>query len=163
MGMSTDAILAYGYDLGGEDEWKVREVDEYGGLLPGIADWVPDPEVEDDYDLIGVAERHLLNAAGFTETYEDGRDGYFSRESAAKDALGVQFEAYWSDDCPMYLLAAKVVTVARGSVEDAGAILAAADDRTRQEWDAKLASAVAALGLTPVQDKPKWLLVSYWG
>jgi len=35
MGISTDAILAYGYNLGGGDEeWDVREVDEYGGLIP---------------------------------------------------------------------------------------------------------------------------------
>ena len=37
MGQRTDAILAYGYDLGGSDEWKVRETDEWGGLIPGTA------------------------------------------------------------------------------------------------------------------------------
>jgi hypothetical protein len=163
MGVSTDAILAYGYDLGGGDEWQVRELDEYGGLIPGTGGWVPDPEVEEDYDLTGLAERHLLDASGFTETYEDGREGYFGRENEAREALGVEFETYCSDECPMYLLAAKVHTVAWGYVGDAGAFIAAADDATRQEWDAKLASAVAALGLTPLQEKPKWLLVSYRG
>ena len=163
MGVSTDAILAYGYDLGGGDEWQVRELDEYGGLIPGTGGWVPDPEAEEGYDLIGLAERHLLDASGFTETYEDGREGYFGRELAAKEALGVEFETYCSDEYPMYVLAAKVHTVARGYVGDVEAFLAAADDATRQEWDAKLASAVAALGVTPVQDKPKWLLVSWWG
>jgi hypothetical protein len=29
--------------------------------------------------------------------------------------------------------------------------------------DAKLASALRILGWTPVQDKPAWLLCSYWG
>ena len=103
MGVSTDAILAYGYDLGGGDEWQVRELDEYGGLIPDTGGRVPDPEVEDDYDLIGLAERHLLDASGFTETYEDGREGYFGRERAAKEALGVEFETYCSDSSPMYL------------------------------------------------------------
>jgi hypothetical protein len=163
MGVSTDAILAYGYDLGGEDEWKVLETDEYGGLLPGTGGWVPDPETEEGYDLIGLAERHLLDASGFTETYEDGRDGYFGREGEAKAALGVEFETYCSGDYPMYLLAAKVLTVARGYVEDAGALIAAADEAARQEWDAKLASALRALGLTPAQERPAWLLCSYWG
>jgi len=163
MGVSTDAILAYGYDLGGGDEWKVREVDEYGGLLPGPAGWVPDPETEEDYDLIELAERRLLDVSGFTETYEDGRDGYFGREREAKEALGVEFETYCSDEYPMFVLAAKVHTVRRGYVADVGEFIAAADEATRQEWDAKLASAVAALGVTPVQEKPKWLLVSYWG
>ena len=63
----------------------------------------------------------------------------------------------------MYILAAKVHTVGRGDVGDVGGYLAAADDATRQEWDAKLAGAIATLGVTPVQEKPKWLLVSYWG
>ena len=163
MGVSTDAILAYGYDLGGEDEWKVREVDEYGGLIPGTADWVPDPEVEEDYDLIGLAERTLLDASGFTATYAAGREGYFGREREAKEALGVEFEYYCSDESSMYLLAAKTLRVARGYVEDAGAFIAAADASTLAEWDAKLASAIQALGLTPTQEKPKWLLVSWWG
>jgi hypothetical protein len=162
MGVSTDAILAYGYDLGGGDEWQVRELDEYGGLIPDTGGWVPDPETEDDYDLIELAERHLLNASGFTETYEDGRKDYFARERAAKESLGVEFETYCSDESPMYLLAAKVLTVARGYVEDAAAFILAAE-QARPEMDAKLRAAVEALGVTPVQDEPKWLLVSYWG
>ena len=31
MGSSASGILLYGYDLGGgEDDWKIEEVDEYG-------------------------------------------------------------------------------------------------------------------------------------
>ena len=162
MGVSTAAILAYGYDFGGEEEWLVREVDEYGGLIPDTGGWVPDPETEEDFDVIGLAERQLLSASGFTETYEDGRKGYFARESAAKAALGVEFVSYCSDESPMHILAAKVHTVARGYVGDAAALIEA-DAATRQEWDAKLTDALRALGWTPVQDKPKWLLASYWG
>lgn len=162
MGVSTDAILAYGYDLGGEEEFKVREVDEYGGLLPGTGDWAPDPEAEEDYDLIEMAERHLLEASGFTETYEDGRDGYFGRESAAKEALGVEFAAYCSDESTMYVLAAKVLTANRGYVQDAGVFILAAE-AARPEMDRKLRAALEVLGITPVQEKPAWLLCSYWG
>ena len=162
MGVSTNGILAYGYDLGGGDEWQVRELDEYGDLIPGTGGWVPDPEIEDGYDLIGLAERHLLDASGFTETYEDGQDGYFGRERAAKEALGVGFETYCSDESPMYLLAAKVLTVARGYIQDAAAFILAAEE-ARPEMDAKLRAALEALGVTPVQEEPKWLLCSYWG
>jgi hypothetical protein len=162
MGTSTDAILAYGYDLGGGDEWQVRELDEYGSLIPNTGGWVPDPETEDDYDLIGLAERHLLNASGFTETYEDGRDGYLGRERAAKEALGVAFEAYCSGEYPMHVLAAKVLTAYRGDVQDAAAFILAAEE-TRPEMDAKLRAALEVLGVTPVQEKPAWLLCSYWG
>lgn len=162
MGVSTNGILAYGYDLGGEDEWKVREADEYGGLIPHTGGWAPDPETEEGYDLIGLAERHLLAASGFTETYEDGREGYFGRENAAKEALGVEFEAYCSDDYTMYVLAAKVLTAHRGDVQDAAAFILAAEE-ARPEMDAKLRVALEALGITPVQEKPAWLLCSYWG
>jgi hypothetical protein len=162
MGVSTDAILAYGYDLGGEDEWKVREVDDYGGLLVGTGGWVPDPETEEGYDFIGLAERQLLASAGFTEIYEDGRDGYFGREREAKEALGVEFEAYCSDEYPMHVLAAKVLTAHRGDVQDAAAFILAAEE-ARPEMDAKLRAALEALGVTPVQEEPRWLLCSYWG
>lgn len=163
MGVRTDGILAYGYDLGGEDEWKVREADEYGGLIPGTGGWVPDPEAEEDCDLISLAERQMLDASGFTETYEDGREGYFGREREAKEALGVEFEAYCSDEYSQYLLAAKVLTAGRGDVKDVSALMAGADEATLREWDGKLRRALEVLGLTPVQDKPKWLLCSYWG
>jgi len=163
VGQRTDGLLVYGYDLGCEEDWKVRERGEYGEPVPGTGGWVPDPEAEEGYDLIEQAMSHLLAASGFTETYEDGRDGYFGREDAAKAALGVEFETYCSGEYPMYVLAACVVTAGRGDVVDAGAAIAAADDATRQEWDAKLAAALQVLGLTPVQDKPRWLLCSYWG
>jgi hypothetical protein len=156
MGVSTDAILAYGYDLGGEEEWKVREATRYGELSPG---WL---DASDDEDFAGQAECRLLEASGFTET--DWRaEGYYARKSEATKTLGTEIEAYCSDEAPMYLLAAKVHTVARGYVKDAGALIAAADAATLREWDAKLASALAALGLTPVQEKPAWLLCSWWG
>lgn len=161
MGVSTDGILAYGFDLGGEEGeggWKVREAGKYGDLeLP----WA-DPE-SGDWDGFGdAAVRRLLTAAGFTETYEDGRDGYFTRKSAAERGLGVEIESYCSGDFPMYLLAAQVITVNRGSVIDVGPVMAAADETVRQEWDASLARAISALGLTPLQEKPAWLLASYW-
>jgi hypothetical protein len=159
MGQSTNGILAYGYDLGGEEGgWKVREAGEYGELtLP----WLPDPEAEEDYDLEELLERRLLDASGFTETYEDGREGYFGRESAAKAALGVELESYCMGDYPMYVLATKVLTAYRGDCD----VIDMAE-LSRPEilagWDTKLSAALAALGMTPVQEKPAWLLCSYW-
>lgn len=159
MGVSTDAILAYGYDLGGdEDGWKVREAGEYGELE---LDWLG--EEDEDYEGFGeAAMARIRAAAGFTET-DWQAEGYYDRKHAAEKLAGVEIETYCSDEAPMYLLAAKVHTVARGSIKDAAALMAGADDATRQEWDAKLAAAVTALGMTPVQEKPAWLLCSYWG
>jgi hypothetical protein len=158
MSTSTDAILAYGYDLGGDDEWKIHEAGEYGEL-PTL-DWY-DPETDED-GFEEMAERRLLaEVAGFAET--DWRaEGYHNRKREARARLGVEFDTYCSDECPMYLLAAHVTTVHRGGIQ----VMDPADLARRpveQGWDAKLAAALAALGLTPVQDQPRWLLCSYWG
>jgi hypothetical protein len=159
MGQSTNGMLVYGYDLGGEEEWKIREAGEYGEL-PEL-DWF-NPHNEDGDGFQEAAERRLLaQLADFTET--DWRvDGYFEREREAKARLGVEFDTYCSGDYPMYLLAAKVITVYRGSVEEIDMTeLAIAPEMNG--WDEKLHAAVQVLGVTPTQGKPKWLLCSYWG
>lgn len=156
MGQSTNAMLVYGYDLGSDEEWHVQEAaGEYGELR---LDWFNE-DGEDDF--ITAAEKHLLQAAGFTET--DWRaDGYFDREREAKEGLGVEFESYCSGDYPIYTLAAHVITVHRGDCE-----LLNLDELARMPgengWDGKLAAALRTLGLTPKQPSPAWLLVSYWG
>lgn len=157
MGTSTNALLVYGYNLGGgEIEWLVQEADEYGGL---DTDWWGE---DDDRDFGTAAMRRLLEASGFTETYEDGREGYFTREREAEKAVGVKLESYCSGDYPIYTLAAHVTTVHRGECE-----LLNLDELARapgeNDWDRKLAAALRALGLTPKQAEPGWLLCSYWG
>ncbi len=156
MGQSTNAVLAYGYDLGGdESEWKIEEAGEYGA-------WEPDWHHDEETDLISAAEQRLLESVGFAETYEDGADGYFRREREAQERLGVKFESYCSGDYPMWVLAAHKITVYRGDSEVIDpAELAALPERNG--WDAKLQAAVKTLGITPKQAKPAWLLVSYWG
>jgi hypothetical protein len=158
MGQATDAILAYGYDLG-EGFSNIRGLGRYGELPP-LTWWDP----EHDEDLAETAKRHLLKEiAGFTEVWEDGREGYFTREREAEARLGVVLKTYCcSDSCPMYLLAAYVTTVNRGDVEAVDPL----DLAQRPEangWDQNLQVALTALGITPTQDQPRWLLCSYWG
>ena len=159
MGTSTDAILAYGYDLSGEP-WKIRETDEYGGIDADKLAWYDEDNEEADFD--GQAEHRLLVAAGFTEVYEDGRPGYFAREEEARARLGVAFETYCKDDYPLYILAAKVITVSRGDsqVLDLPALMG---EPAEHGWDDKLRAACQVLGITPTQASPGWVLVSYWG
>lgn len=162
MGTSTDGILAYGYDLGGsEGEWKVRETGEYGALNVG---WLPEEDDEDDegdHDIVTLMEKRLLVASGFAETDWEA-EGYFARERAAEESIGVKVESYCSGDYPMYVLAAKVITASRGDCEpiDMGALAA---PELLAGWDAKLSAALGVLGITPEQEKPSWLLCSYWG
>lgn len=154
MGVSTDGILAYGYNLGGDDSgWEVAQADEYGGLT---LDWL-----DEDDDFAAEAEKRLLAAAGFTET-DWQVDGYFAREKAAKEGLGVKFESYCSGDYPLYVLAAKVITVSRGYVEHID-MTELVEAPNVHGWDDKLRGALEILGLTPKQESPRWLLCSYWG
>ncbi len=74
----------------------------------------------------------------------------------------MEFESYCSGDYPMYVLAAKVITVRRGysKLIDLDRLK---NDPAQHGWDEKLAAAVQTLGVTPKQEKPGWVLVSYWG
>ncbi|GGK61795.1 hypothetical protein Sme01_03660 [Sphaerisporangium melleum] len=161
MGSSLSAKFVYGFDLGGgEDEWKIRETDEYGGIDAGNAStlaWYDDSE-----DFVGEAEKRLLAVvSGFTETWDDNAgDGFYKREEAAKARLGVEFEWYGLSDSSSVLLAAHVVDVGWSGPVDLEALHAHPD---RLRWDAALATAVHALGITPTQGDLAWILCSYYG
>lgn len=151
MSTSTNGILAYGYDLaGGDAEWKVREVGEYGELELGWLD-------EEDDDFWTVAEKRLLAAAGFTET-DYTVDGYWDREREAEARSGVEIESYCSGDYSMLMLAARgsIMTAHRGDCKPV-------DFTVAPDWDDKLRAALEVLGLTPTQERAQWLLCSYRG
>jgi hypothetical protein len=155
MGQSTNGILLYGYNLaGGDSEWQVREVGEYGELQ---LDWYDNTSDEAD-DFETQAEKRLLASVGFTEKWAPGVEGYWDREREAKARLGVEFESYCSGEYPMYALAAKgsVQTAHRGDCDPV-------DFTVQPDWDDKLRAALEVLGMTPTQDKAKWLLCSWWG
>jgi hypothetical protein len=153
MGVSSDGILVFGYNLGGDEGgWQIEEADEYGEFE---LEWV-----DEDGDFSEGAEAKLLAVAGFTET--DWKvPGYFDRKREAQARVAVALESYCSGDYPMWLLAAHKV-VARGDVKvvDFAALEAL---RAGQDWEGKLRAALAVLGITPKQDSPKWLLASYMG
>lgn len=160
MGMHASAILAYGYNLGGEEEWALHDLGKYGAL-PAL-DWYNPDEDDDGEGFAGAAERRLLaEIAGFTEEYdpEDGA-GYFDRARAARNRLGVKLDTYCSGDYPQLLLATKTITVYQGSVQTLDPAELAA---TPPEWDTRLRAALDTLGLNPTQDAAQWLLCSYMG
>jgi hypothetical protein len=161
MGQSTNAMLVYGYHLGGGDSgWELEDLGEYGEL-PAL-DWY-DPEAEDGDDFQSAAERRLLTEiVGFTETWSPGSEGYFDRARAAKARLGVEFDTHCSGRFPMYLFIAKGITAYRGDVEPIDFAELTAEVQ-QKDADAKLRAALTTLGLKPKQQSPGWLLCSYWG
>lgn len=159
MGVSTNGVLAYGYDLGGgEAEWKIQGLGDYEEWKP---DWFERGEDDGDDDVVTAAEQHLLRASGFTET-DWSVDGYFERKRAAEAALGVEFETYCSGEYPIWALVAHSITCRRGDAQqiDFAALEA---QRVEEGWDAQLQHALTVLGITPEQAKPSWLLLSYMG
>jgi hypothetical protein len=163
MGSSPSAFLAYGYDLGGSDEWKIHETDEYGGIDASNVSTLAWYDTDAIDGFIEQAKRHLLTAiAGFTEEWGDNQDGlYFDRKKAADAQVGVTFERYSYLEYPMFVLAAKVIDVGDDEAKpvDLAELVSHPD---RPKWDAALFDAVKTLGITPKQEKPSWLLCAYY-
>ena len=143
MGISTDAILAYGYDLG---EWESMDYPE----------WFD--EDDEDAAFSEQAMKHLLKEAGFTET--DWKvEGYWNRKNEAEKNLGIEITYYCSYDYPMYILSAKEFRAYRGDAVK----IDYADLTIDSEWNEKLRWALDKLGVPASDDEPSWFLVSMWG
>jgi hypothetical protein len=148
MGVSTNAMLMYGYDLGGGDgPWKLHNIEEY--------DDFERPWINEDDGIFESAKKTLLAAAGFTET-DYNVDGYFDRKRAAEAQVGVHFEGYCSDAYTAYVISARTITASRGDC-------LLVDFTIDPAWNEKLAHALKVLDLKPTQAEPRWLLASYWG
>ncbi|ATY17139.1 hypothetical protein CU254_41930 (plasmid) [Amycolatopsis sp. AA4] len=160
MGDTASATLAYGYDLGGgEDGWKVEQAEDYE--QPKVPWYDPETEDEDeDEDIIEAAERRLLaTLGGFTET-DRHADGYRDRKKAAEKSLGVEFVMHGDRYSTCYALATTTIDVQAGDATPVNpAELSDPADLTRR--DRRLADALGALGLTPLEDRPRWLLLAY--
>lgn len=150
MSQSTNAMLMYGYDLDAADGWKIVEAGEWGELT---APWYDE---DSELDSIEQATKVLYDA--IPDAPETDSD--WDRQEAVKEHYSVWFEGHCSDSYTMYALVAFEDTACRGYPEliDWRELDAR---RTREEWDAKLARALDALGITPKQENPAWLLASY--
>jgi hypothetical protein len=111
MGSSARAHLAYGYDLGGGEDFKAAERGEYGEpKLP----WLTDDDVEGDHDDFGTeVEKLLLASVGFTEEFTPDSD-YWIRRKAAEERVGVELAYSGHSDYAGWLL---VITDSQQSVE----------------------------------------------
>ncbi|SFQ31834.1 hypothetical protein [Amycolatopsis rubida] len=159
MGDIAKATLAYGYDLGGDEPgWKVVQTDDDYDQ-PKVP-W-HDPETEDEAFMEAAERRLLATLGGFTET-DRHADGYRDRKKTAKKSLGVEFVMHGDRDFDCYALATTTIDVQAG---DATPVNPAelSDPADLAQRDRRLADALDALGLTPLQDRPRWLLLAYGG
>lgn len=159
MGNDASGILAYGYSLGGgESEWKIAEVGEYGEWRPA---WLSITDEDLEPDMIEEMTARLLASIGFTES-DWSVDGFFTRKREAEARLGLEVITHCSGDYPNYALVAHKIEAEWGDAKPIP-IAELEDQRVRSDWDEKLRAALELLGITPKQERPEWLLLAYWG
>lgn len=155
MGTSTDGILAYGYDLGGDEGLNVAEGGEYGDV-----DELDLPEVDEDHENYGgLADRLLMKLYLAIPDAPPVEYGWYA---IAEKHYGITLVNHCSADFADWILATVDLSASRGTpqVIDMAELEAR---RIAEDWDGKLTHALSVLGLTPTQEKAAWLLASYWG
>lgn len=156
--MCAYANLAYGYDLGHATDFKAAERTEDGGpCLPWLNEGLG--------KLIATAnERLLAEVAGFREPWK-WSDDYFAGLRAAKTTVGVRIVELGHIYDPVgWVLAATESKRSAMWVDtmtlDPAEMLA---EPAVKSWDEKLSAATAALGITPHQVAPCWLVFPFYG
>jgi hypothetical protein len=137
MGSNPRAHLAYGYDLGSYEDFKAAERGEWGS--PNLP-WLD--EESGTYAFSGGAE-DILKAAGMTAVE--------IAFSGAEESIGWMLIAKDSERSVEWDLAMTLDLIDMVAQPNRGL------------WDTKLAAALTALGLTPTQDGPKWLVYPSYG
>ncbi len=145
MGTSTSAKLIYGYHLKSEDDgWLVQPVDG---------------KDDDDWDAIvsDAGEDRLRESVGFDGTgYEDDPEDWRARRRAADAKVGVTLEHGGYDFADLYLSARTYeVYFSNKCAAIDPAVLAA---ESGEDANRRLRRALRALGVTPIQEEPAWLL-----
>lgn len=150
MGISSDGILVYGYDLG--DDFDTPP-------------WYSDEDEDEGFAETAVA--YLLEKSGlFTETDWEA-EGYYKRKFEAENKVGVTIIYHCGYDYPMYILAPKddhsEFRAYRGYPKYLEADHLNIPEEVRAEWDAKLEWALKELQMTPINKSPQWILTSILG
>jgi hypothetical protein len=160
MGMTIQAELHYGYDLGDNENgngWAFAETSgEYDETIAL-------PWFDEGGDSLGEqAMDQLRKAAGFIETDWRADSTYFDRRRELDAQLGVEFQNTGYEGARTLLVAKGIeITAYTSEVEliDPALLAAGATDA----MDQALANALQVLGITPKQEKPAWLLTCYYG
>lgn len=153
MGVSTNGILTYGYDLGGPEHWFLEgiEYEELQGTVP----WWPkatDEEEEEEEGFADAVVKALCPVFGF----EVPKWSWMVEQK-----LPVQVITHCSLDYPMYILSAGLTT--HTSYQGRARLLNMASLAVQEEWAKNLQKALDALDIKPIQQEPGWILASLWG
>lgn len=189
MGQSTDAILAFGWNLGNVEElpWRdeepqpwyaqlIRDIDELDDtddfyhrgieLPPNPWDEIRNRENSWFYEDLRPGEFHRRETPEYVTWKAENQekiDARFRAERAAKDAAKWVLESHCSGEYPMWIFAHKesVHRAYRGHPE----ILDLLSLRTRvDQWIMDLDEALTSLGLDPGEaTQPSFILASDWG
>ena len=153
MSVSTDAILCYGFDVGGDHD---------------MPDWMKPIGDDKDFDFDDFVVSRLsdsIKQPGRFDTDEYRRNPelkeqwkkYWADKKAFIALVGVSLVRHCSGDCPMYILAAKasITTAHRGSPKKIHDGVAADPN-----WRSTLESFCEKTGI--YMQEPSWILCSDW-
>lgn len=149
--MSPDATLYYGFLLGCPNDggWEVAEADEFGGLEDAGLPWLE--EAEDDGDYETAMRRAILSGAGV----ETSGVSWSDLNGLLAECCGVEVVHHGSRPSDiMHLGIALAGTVHQADDYTPKAVTLSLEGMS----DEPLRSALVALGLTPNQADPSWIL-----
>ena len=161
MGSNPRAHLAYGYDLGTDEDPRFAEKGEYDTIQLA---WFDDEAEDEDGDTLGFVEQ-LFNHLHSLIPDAPPADSDWRRQTVAEEHYGIRIEHSGSSEySPGCIL---VAPDSHRSVEWSDTmeldLLDLERRRSHEDWDAALTTAIRALGITPTQDGPKWLVFPSYG
>lgn len=141
MSQSTDAILAFGFDLG---EMELEEILKQDTNGEDFEDWL-------------ATQAGVVYPAGHAGIHSAEYEAYAAARHAAIAACPVELVRHCSDECTMYFLALRrsVTRASRGYPEPISLT-----EPTPAQRDAM---AMFCAGLSIEWQEPSWHLFSYWG
>lgn len=154
MGVSTDAILFYGYVW--EDEYELFD----------------DPDGESDWAAIIAKKRGHKDpwvdhpggrAQGWVDAHRAELDAWSAARKAIEEEYGVEISRHGSDQWAVPIIQIADVGFRAGRGYPKG--ITAGDLRTDPGWDAKLSKFINDLGIDIAEARPGpgWFIASWWG
>jgi hypothetical protein len=164
MGVSTDAIVFYGYcwdeemDLlpeEAEDEWEEVVLKKRGVKSPWD-DYLSDEEL----DGLPWNERQKANDQWYEANHAALNDWRDAKAAVAREfACVVGHHCVSDDSMPYVCVADSVQRAGSGSPKELNLPLTP----VCPDWDEKLEKFLAELGIVRPQERPRWWLVNYQG